>query len=270
MGEAILAIDPKTVCLFIPPKLAGFKQKLFNRIGEKIGHVIRDDFDALDKLPNDVIPIVGCTPELRPLILKWQQTAREWIYWDRGYMDRVFATDLPTGDNGGYYRWHRNSFQMQRIDDVPDDRWKASKAKLWPWARNGDHIVVAEPSPTYARFHGIEKWTRDVARRLGELTKRPLLFRNKEMQRFSRKLHEDLKGAHCLVSHGSNAAVEAVIMGCPVIVDRCSAAALVGKTNLVEIENLAYPDREPWVRSLCYNQFNEAELTDGTLWRMIR
>ena len=48
-----------------------------------------------------------------------------------------------------------------------------------------------------------------------------------------------------------------------------SAAALVGKTDLAEIERPVYPDRLPWVKSLCYNQWNETELVDGTLFRML-
>lgn len=264
-------IDPQKVCLFIPEGLKNFKLNLFERIGRKIGHVIRHDYAKLDKLHDDIVPIVGCTPELRPLIASWRERDRPWCYWDRGYMRRVFATDLPTGADGGYYRWHMNSFQMQAIDDVPGDRFEAMRTPLWPWFKAGPrgHVVVAEPTPTYARFHGIGGWTEGTIERLRQLTDRRIVVRDKEMQRFGRKLHEDLRGAHALVAHGSNAAVEAVIMGCPVFVDSCSAAALVGKTKLEEIEEPAYPDRLPWARSLCYNQFCERELVDGTLWRML-
>ncbi len=226
-------IDPARVALFVPSHLKAFKLALFNRIGATIekagGRVVRGDFAALAALPDHIIPVVGCTPELKPLIDGWRVRGRRWIYWDRGYYFRVFATDLPTGTNGGMYRWHVGSFQMQSIGNVPDDRWKRQPAPVWPWQRTGRHIVVAEPSPTYERFHGIEGWTGRTIEALKQLTDRPIVVRDKEMQRFGRKLHEDLKGAHCLVTHGSNAAVEAVIMGCPVFVHQDSAASLVGR-----------------------------------------
>jgi len=262
-------IDPAKVCLFIPPELKKFKLNLFERIGAKIGRVARDDPKKLLELPDEIIPIVGCTPALRPLIDGWQQRGRPWIYWDRGYCRRIFATDLPVGEHGGQYRWHLNSFQMQVIRDVPDDRWRALDTPIWPWSRNGEHVVVAEPSPTYRRFHKIEGWTERAIAALKQLTDRPIVTRDKEMQRFGRKLHEDIKGAHALVTHGSNAAVEAVIMGCPVFVDQSSAAALVGATDLAKIEVPIYPERERWCHSLSYSQFNEQELVDGTLWSLI-
>jgi hypothetical protein len=266
-------IDPSKVAFWTPPELKAFKRKLFDRIGATIktagGRVLYGDFRQLERLPDDIIPIVGCSPYLRPLIADWRARGRQWLYWDRGFARRVFATDLPVGENGGYYRFCVNAFQMQTIRDVPDDRWKALKTDVWPWSRTGRHIVVAEPSPTYERFHGIEGWTGRTIEALKALTDRPIIVRDKEMQRFGRKLHDDLSGAHCLVTHGSNAAVEAVIMGCPVFVHQDSAASLVGRCDLGQIEAPIYPDRQPWLNSLAYNQWNEQELCDGTLWKML-
>jgi hypothetical protein len=149
---------------------------------------------------------------------------------------------------------------------VPGDRWKALQTPLAPWCRHGRHIVVASPTPTYERFHGIQGWTEQTLRALAALTDRQVVLRDKESKR---PLQADLDGAHCLVAHGSNAAVESVILGCPVFVDGSSAAALVGQTNTAAIERPIYPERESWAHSLAYCQFNEQELVDGTLWRLI-
>lgn len=266
-------IDPAAVAFWIPPELKRFKLELFNRVGAHIqakgGRIIRGDVAAMAALPDDIVPVGGCTPLLSGLYSEWRARGRTFVYWDRGYARRIFATDLPTGDNGGYYRWHINAYQLQAVHDAPADRWDALKTPLWPWSKGGHHIVLAAPSPTYEQFHGIRGWTDRTLTDLQQITDRPIVVRDKEMQRFGRKLRDDLKGAHCLVTHGSNAAVEAVIMGCPVFVHPDSAAALVGLTDLNEIETPIYPDREPWARSLAYSQFNERELIDGTLWRLL-
>lgn len=268
-------ISPADVAFFVPAHLRKFKLELFNRIGATIelagGAVVRGDFDLLaKKARKGRIPIVGCTPELRPLIDEWRATGHPWIYWDRGHFRRVFATDLPVGKDGGYYRWVRNGFQMKAVRDVPADRWKAAATPLRPWSKTGRHIVVAEPSKTYERFHGIEGWTDKTIEALRKVTDRPIVRRDKEMQASKvRTLRDDLRGAHCLVTHGSNAAVEAAIYGCPVFVHEDSAAKHIGLTDLGLIETPIYPDREAWVRSLAYGQFNERELVDGTLWKLL-
>lgn len=267
-------IDPAKVCLFIPAGLKDFKLDLFRRIGAHIkaagGGVIEHKADALDRLPRDVIPIVGCQPESTALIAKWRMEGRPWLYWDRGYCRRVFAAALPRGDNGGFYRWHLGSFQMKAIRPVPDDRWKALGYQdvVRPWQKGGRHIVIAAPSRTYARFHRIENWIADTIGALSRATDRQLVIRDKEHCR-TRPLQSDLHGAHALVTHGSIAAVESVILGCPVFVHPDSAASLVGQTDLSKIENPIYPDRQPWLNALAYSQWDERELAAGTVWRML-
>lgn len=266
-------IDAKKVALFIPPGLKKFKLKLFEGIGQKIGRVVRDDPRLLDQLPDDVIPIVGCSPFLRPYFDKWTASGRTFIYWDRGYLRRVFATWLPNGFDmgvpGGYYRWHVNSFQMQRIYDVPDDRWKFLKLEksLKSWKPNGGHIVIANTLPDYWNLFCDENWVSRTVVELKKYTDRRIVVRHKESKL---PLSQELVGAHALVAHGSIAAVESVVMGCPVFVSPMSAASLVGKTDFSQIETPVYPEREKWLYSLAYSQYNEKELVDGTLWNMIR
>lgn len=263
-------IDPGQVCLFQPSELKDFKRKLFERIGEKIrakgGRICVGNVAQLKALPKDIIPIVGCSSYLKGTVDEWKEKKRKFIYWDRGYWLRVFATWLPRGDNGGMYRWHVSSFQMQSIKDVPDDRLKHRPPPVRDWQKNGRHIVIAHPTPSYTKFHGLDNWTANTIETLARLTDRQLVVRDKETKR---PLQADLEGAHALVAHGSNAAVESVICGCPVFVHRDSAAALVGQTDLKNIETPSYPDRERWLRALAYSHFDETELVDGTLWRLL-
>jgi hypothetical protein len=266
-------INPKKTALFVPPGLQDFKLALFERIGLKIhqagGLIVRHNFEMLDALPAETIPIVGCSPQLQPYYAKWRRDKRDFIYWDRGYLRRVFATWLPRGTNGGYYRWHLNAFQMERIHDVPDDRWRSLGIAdhVRPWRKGGDKVVIADTLPDYWNVRGLPvDWSKRMASHLRGITKRPIVVRHKESKL---SLFDEIKNAHCLVAHGSIAAVESVVMGCPVFVDQESAAALVGRVGFDDIENPVYPEREQWLNSLAYHQFNETELVDGTLWRLI-
>jgi hypothetical protein len=279
VGETTLdhGINPRDVALFIPPGLKKFKLALFERIGRHIeklgGKIVRHDYNKIITLPDEIIPIVGCTPQFREFIELWVERKRTWIYWDRGYLRRVFATWLPKGSGigipMGYYRWHINRPQMGHVYDVPDDRWKALKldGELKQWNRNGDHIIIADTLPDYWKLFSDPDWTTRTVAKLRTLTKRPIRVRHKESKV---PLADELENAHCLVAHGSIAAVESVVMGCPVFVEPLSAAALVGSTMLDQVETPVYPERMKWLHSLAYCQFTEDELCDGTLWRLIR
>ena len=266
-------INPKQTALFIPPGLRKFKLNLFERIGGRIiaagGRTVRHDHKLLDELPLDVYPIVGCSPQLAPLYKTWIREKRNFIYWDRGYLRRVFATWLPRGSEGGYYRWHLNSFQMSEVRNVPDDRWKSLNLtkELRPWRKGGRKIVIADTLPDYwdVRMLPVD-WSAKMAAYLKGRTDRPIVVRHKESKL---SLQDELKDAHCLVAHGSIAAVESVIMGTPVFVDQESAASHVGRVGFDDIENPVYPERQQWLNSLAYCQWNEAELTNGTLFRML-
>lgn len=267
-------VDPSKVAFWWPSGLKTFKEQLFSDVARKIlkcgGVVIRDDPAKIFDLSDEIIPIIGCHPAFRGVVPEWKRRGRQFIYWDRGYLMRWFATCLPkpASMQDSYYRWHLNGFQMTAIRDVPDDRWKTLKTLVGPWQRDGRHIVIAAPTKAYSELHACENWIADTVTALAKVTDRQLVIRDKEQYR-RRPLQMDLKGAHALVTHGSNAANEAVILGCPVFVDRSCAAALVGKTDIGQIESPIYPDRQPWLNSLAYSQFNERELVDGTLWRLI-
>ena len=135
-----------------------------------------------------------------------------------------------------------------------------------PWNKNGSHIVIADTLPDYWNLFCDADWCKRTAAELKLYTDRKIVIRDKESKR---PLYDEIKDAHCLVAHGSIAAVEAVVMGCPVFVTDISAAKFMGLTDFSKIESPVYPERQHGLNSLAYCQFNERELVDGTLWKLL-
>lgn len=243
--------------------------KLFAPISRQAATVIegdgRTDERRLADLPDELVPIIGCTYEIRHLIRHWLKTGRRFVYWDRGYVARGGVCWLPT-PRLPHYRWQLNGYQMTKVDpDASPDRWQRLRQPVQPWRRHGGHIVIAAPSDAYARFHELTGWWLENAIEDARATGRKVVVRRKDS---TVPLRKELLGAHCLITHGSVAAVEAVILGCPVFVDATSAAAPVGRTDR-DLENPVMPDRTAWLHSLANAQFNLPEILSGEGWRFM-
>jgi hypothetical protein len=77
---------------------------------------------------------------------------------------------------------------------------------------------------------------------------------------------------HCLVTFSSIAAGEALLLGKPAITLGPNAAAPLCSQTLADIENPRTPSLDEviaWARHLSYCQFTEAEMRDGTAWRIL-
>src|SRR5262245_27308280 len=86
-------IDPQSMSFFHPGGYRNpnsHKAQLFERVASKMAHAIRGvDIPAVKKLPDNMIPVIGCwPPELKLVIDDWTKRGRNWIYWDRGYFRR--------------------------------------------------------------------------------------------------------------------------------------------------------------------------------------
>lgn len=247
--------------------------KLFDPLSKKAAVVIegngRNDAEQLSDLPDDLVPIIGCTYEIRGLIRDWLKSGRRFIYWDRGYIARggkawLHTPQVPGGIN--YYRWQLSGYQMTRTDmNASPDRWKQLRPNVQPWRKSGKHIVVAVPSEAYASFHEMDGWLDEIVDAAKE-TRRKIIVRHKSS---TTPLQKDVEEAHCLITHGSVAAVEAAIMGCPVFVDSTSAAAPVGKIDR-DFNNPIMPDRTQWLYSLANAQYTLRELLSGECWNYVK
>jgi hypothetical protein len=185
-----------------------------------------------------------------------ESTGRPYWFIDNGFWQ-------PGGNNGiGYYRiTYRGlspilcTFCIERL--VPE---------IAPWRTNGRHILIAMPGEYHGKAHGLDltRWRANIEHKVRKHTRRPVIVRRKGA---GRSLAEDLYDCWALVTHSSNAAVDAVIAGVPVFVAEASAAAPVGNLDLALMDSPVMPDRTRWLHSLSCQHFTLDEMRDCTAWR---
>ena len=79
-------------------------------------------------------------------------------------------------------------------------------------------------------------------------------------------LADVLHGAHCVVAHHSNVAVEAILAGIPAICPEGVASVMAGH-KLKQIEDPPMPSgRAQWAADIAYCQWSIAEMTAGLPW----
>jgi len=128
--------------------------------------------------------------------------------------------------------------------------------------------LVCPPSEFYSSVFGLEKWEKDTVEAIRQVTDRPIVIRPKSSA-LQNPFNSALRDAFIVVTHNSNAAVEAVIAGVPVCVSPVSAAYPMS-TPIAELERPRKPDRTAWAYSLAYSQFTIPEMKNGTAIRIIR
>lgn len=193
------------------------------------------------------------------IIRQCQWVGRDFYHIDHGYFRRGLGFD-------GYYRITRNGFQAHDFRHRFETRFASLNVEIKPWRSGGRHVVVIPLTGHMATFLGIDgdQWLNAVTREISHFTDRPIVENPKEGSELKRLLEE----AHILVTHSSNAAVDAIMMGVPVIALGPSACLPVS-TPMEEIETPRYPDREPWAWDLACRQFNLDEMRSGEAWKIL-
>jgi len=55
----------------------------------------------------------------------------------------------------------------------------------------------------------------------------------------------------------------------PVVCNPLSFAAPVSETDISNINQLSYPERQPWLNHLAYQQYTEKEISSGLAYSII-
>ena len=210
----------------------------------------------------------------------------EWWYVDNGYLTQQI-TRYPEPKihdyDKTYFRIVKGSLHTQKgktgsVERLSKLEQQGIDVKFKGWTDNTDHILLCPSSPTVTQFVNDisqEEWVESVKSELRQHTDRPIKFRNKPRpgnQWWNTDIKDDLKGAHCLITNMSLAAVDAVINQVPVLTHSKNVAFNVSINNLPNINKPFKPSREiidPWLNMLSHNQFTIPEIEDGTAFRIL-
>lgn len=247
------------------------------------------DIEGVDEWA-DVAAMIGVKGFSRLLMDTYLAAGKHVLYCDKGYLSGA------KGPRSKYCRVSVDSFQPLDYFQAfprPDDRFKELKIDLKP-TPHGENIIVAGGSLKYAQWHNfngrygmdpMSTWAFDVINNVKEKTTRPIVYRPKPSwndarelpgARFSRApitIDEELANAHCLITFGSNSAVDAIIAGVPVIVVGDGIAQPLSRTNLKGVNDLYYPtekERYQFLSNLAYVQFDLKEMERGVAWEIIK
>lgn len=200
------------------------------------------------------------------------------VTFDKGYDRREdwwrFAVDThqPT----------RYLMDMNRpMDRASLNGW----TRFAPWREAGEHIIIASGGLKYHHVHELPHptvWVRNIVACLKAMgCKRQLIYRPKpsmpdpeavEGTEFSRHKYvgDALRGAHAVITFGSNICFEAAMAGVPCIVLGDAIGAPISSPLLDDIERPVLSDiRNRWFSNLAYCQVRMSELTNGG-WIEIR
>jgi len=200
------------------------------------------------------------------------------VYMDLGYWNRKPAKDRF----GGYHKVSVNALHPTaylRAGHSPD-RLNQIGVRLKPWRKRGEHIIVAGMSDRSAAVNGFapEAWERRAIEEIKKHTERAIRYRPKPswdgarpisgtaFHRGGTDIRQYLRDCWALVTHHSNAAVDALAAGIPVYCED-GAASLLSMPSLDHLDDPPLPGgRAEFLADLAYCQWSVPEMASGACW----
>ena len=196
----------------------------------------------------------------------------EVLVFERGYLGNrsKWISVAWNGLNG------RADFRLP--ERVTADRFNQHFA-LKPWKQGGECIIIAGQVRGDASLQGrdLTAWYEEMAVTLERLHGLPVFFKQhpasngRPNKRFTPRLPEfegnmadACKVARCIVSWNSNAAVDAVISGCPAMA--FDEGSMAWDVTSHDPSQIITPPREDWAARLAWCQWTTEEIAAGAFW----
>lgn len=228
-----------------------------------------------DAPPGDYDLIVFWGYNNSGLIKKQSEAGKDFLCMELGYIGNREEW-ISLGFNG------LNNRADFLAENMPSDRWDKCFAGLCkPWKKDGNYILlVGQVSGDMTVKHiNFRKWLIETTENIKNMYSQEIIrYRPHpiEVQRqcakevpgtiFStRSLREDLADAKVAVTYNSNAGVDAVLAGVPVVAHDYGAMAWDMAIHTIE-QPLKFPDRKQWCYDMAYKQWHIAEIKNGDAW----
>jgi hypothetical protein len=209
--------------------------------------------------------------------------ARHRMMLDKGYSRHKI------GGFWEYWRLALDAHQPTRTTlmarEFPVDRMRRFRWLPKLYIRKPRAILLAGSSEKYHKFHDLPHptaYAKDIIAQLGDLTSQEIIYRPKPSWKAARPIEgstfspakQDLTDLwdkiSCMVTHGSNACVDAMLAGIPTVTLGDGVAAAIGGTQLSQALAPPRPERAQWLANLAYHQYSESEMTAGIAWPVVR
>ena len=187
--------------------------------------------------------------------------SKNFIYIDHGYIlssKREFVngrTNINAFD--GYFRVVKNDFISIRSGKFKDDRLKKLNIKFDDLRKNGEYIIISEPSDAIKIFFNIPNWVEETKKTIKKFSDRKIMVHNKYSDI---SLDHLLENAWAFVSFQSTAGFKAMIKGVPA---HFTFKSLEKLNPISNIEKSAI-DYEIF-KNISYSQWTLREMFEGKL-----
>ncbi len=190
------------------------------------------------------------------------QKSKNFYYMDHGYFNqssRIFEKNkTKIIDLDGYFRVVHNDFWHDGSGSQPDDRLKKLKLKFKDINKNGEYIILSDPTDDAKKFYNLYEWSNKTINEIKKYTDRPIILHNRSSKT---PLSHLLKKAWAFVSDHSSAGFKAMLEGVPAYFTNNTLS------NIGQIKNIEKREINYLVfNNLAYEQWNIEEIKSGDCW----
>lgn len=251
-----------------------YKMRLCKVLSEgaaKVGHnvSVRGAFNEVEE-GSDVAVFIGCNRVVRDAYDAYRAAGKHTVYIDKGYLRYA---EQGMKEPREYYRVAVDCFQPSSyVMELGTDssRWERERIEQKPWRTEGSVVLYADASDKYKEWFKITPQdTYDDLSNLTMMSLKTVVYRSRND---ATRIYDCLKDTWLLVTRGSNATVDAILYGVPVLVTGESCISLPLTSGGMVNDEVCVPSDESryrWLCGLSWCQFTPDEFESGMAWKKI-